>query len=68
MMDTIPGIRVRSAGMGLIDAMIVDGSFVTAEPAPNGIDLVLVVSAHSDFSVDYLPAHDTLLSQRRVRQ
>ncbi len=30
---------------GVVDALLVDGSFVTAEPAPNDIDLALVVSA-----------------------
>jgi hypothetical protein len=53
---------------GLIDAIVVDGSFVTAEPVPNDIDLVLVVSVHHDFSVDLLPLHYNVLSQRRVRQ
>lgn len=52
---------------GLIDAIIIDGSFVTAEPAPNDIDLILVVAAHVDFSGDLLPAHYNVLSQSRVR-
>lgn len=52
---------------GLIDAIIVDGSFVTAEPLPNDIDLVLVMSAQQDFSGDFSPAHYNVLSQRRVR-
>jgi hypothetical protein len=53
---------------GLIEAIVVDGSFVTAEPVPNDIDLILVVLAHVDFSVDLLPAHYNLLSQWRVRR
>lgn len=40
---------------GLLDAILVDGSFVTADPAPHDIDLVLVVSANHYFSVDLPP-------------
>jgi hypothetical protein len=53
---------------GLIDAILVDGNFVTAEPAPHDIDLVLIVSANHNFSVDLLPTQYNLLSQRRVRR
>ena len=53
---------------GLINAIIVDGSFVTAEPLPHDIDLVLVLSAQQDLSGDLSPAHYNVLSQRRVRQ
>jgi hypothetical protein len=60
-------VREAKAG-GLIDAILVDGSFVTAEPAPHDIDLVLVVSANRDFSRDLPPAHYNVLSQRRVRR
>ena len=47
---------------------MVDGSFVTAEPVPNDIDLLLVVTAHHTFSVDMPPMHYNVLSQRRVRR
>lgn len=53
---------------GLIDAVLVDGSFVTATDAPNDIDLLLVVSAGRAFSVDLAPAAYNLLSQRYVRR
>ncbi len=60
---------VREAqASGLVDAIIVDGSFVTAEPLPNDIDLVVVMSAREDFSGDLLPTDYNVLSQRRVRQ
>lgn len=38
-----------------IEAVLVDGSFVTAISNPNDIDLVLVVSASYDFSADSAP-------------
>lgn len=53
---------------GLIDAVLVDGSFVTATSDPNDIDLVLVVSAGYDFSTDLAPMVYNLLAQHRVRR
>ena len=44
-----------------------DGSFVTAKPAPSDIDLVLVVATSYDFSADLPPAHYSL-AQRWVRR
>ncbi len=52
----------------LIEAVLVDGSFVTAEPDPRDIDLVLVVEASYDFSADLSPAQYNLLAQQRVRR
>jgi hypothetical protein len=40
----------KSAKIKLIKAIIVDGSFVTAELRPNDIDLVLVVTDNFDFA------------------
>ena len=53
---------------GFVETVIVDGSFVTAKPAPSDIDLVLVVATSHDFSADLPPAHYSLLAQRRVRR
>jgi len=52
---------------GLLEAVLVDGSFVTGKPDPNDIDLVLVVPANHDFSADLSPGHYNLLAQQRVR-
>jgi len=51
-----------------LEAVLVDGSFVTAKPEPNDIDLILVVPAGHDFSVDLRPIEYNVLSQRRVRR
>ena len=60
---------VREAkACGWIETIVVDGSFVTANPTPNDIDLILEVSAYTDFSGDLLPVHYNLLSARRVRK
>jgi hypothetical protein len=52
----------------LIDAVLVDGSFVTAKAAPNDIDLVLVVSANHDFTSDLQPRVYNVLSKRRINR
>jgi hypothetical protein len=36
-------------------AVLIDGSFVTAKPDPNDIDIVLVVAADYNFSKDLAP-------------
>lgn len=51
-----------------IHAVVLDGSFISAAPAPNDIDLVLVVAADHDFSVDFRPSEYNVLSKRRVHQ
>ena len=53
---------------GLVDAVLVDGSIVTATPAPNDIDLVLVVSSNLDFEAEFQPVHYNVLSKRRVNR
>ena len=52
---------------GLIEALLLDGSFVTTNPNPNDIDMIVVVSAICDFAMELQPMHYNLLSQRRVR-
>src|SRR3954464_15601517 len=53
---------------GLIEEVIIDGSFITAKPDPNDIDLLLIVFASHDFGAD-LPAHHyNVLAEQRVRR
>ncbi len=56
------------ASCDFIEAVLVDGSFVTATPEPNDIDLVLVAASNFDLSTDLSPAAYSLLSQRRMRR
>src|SRR5918995_578665 len=51
-----------------VEAVLIDGSFVTAKPDPNDIDIVLVVAANYDFSKDLPAALYNLLAQHRVRR
>ncbi|MBI2999344.1 MAG: hypothetical protein HYY46_13005, partial [Deltaproteobacteria bacterium] len=53
---------------GLVEDVLVDGSFVTGKPEPSDIDLVLVVAASHDFSADLPPTHYSVLAQRQVRR
>ena len=52
----------------VVEEVLVDGSFVTAKPDPNDIDLVLVVAEIYDFAADLSPVQYNLLSQRVVRR
>lgn len=52
----------------LIDTILLDGSFVTAEDEPNDIDLVVVVPSDHDFSREFQPSEYNVLSKRRVHQ
>ena len=51
-----------------VDAIVVDGSFVTAISTPNDIDLIMVVSANHDFTRDFQPHEYNVISKRRVQQ
>ena len=51
---------------GLVEAVLLNGSFVTSKPAPHDIDLILVVRQSHDFSADLVPAEYNVLSKRRV--
>ena len=50
---------------GLFEALLVDGSFVTAKPAPNDIDLVAVLRPGHDFERD-LPMSEYALVSRAL--
>jgi len=52
----------------VMEAVLVDGSFVTAKPDPSDIDLVLVVAENHDFSADLPPTQYNLLAQQRVHR
>ena len=53
---------------GLVVAVVVDGSFVSAEPSPNDIDLIVEVAAGHDFSAELSPASYNVLSKPRVHR
>ena len=52
----------------LVVSVVVDGSFVTAKPEPNDIDLIVEVVATHDFAADVSMAAYNILSKQRVRR
>lgn len=53
--------------LGIDAEVLVDGSFVTAKPEPNDIDLIVVLPADHDFAGSLSPREYNLLSKRRLR-
>lgn len=58
----------EARGAGFFRAVIVDGSFVTAEDHPNDIDLILVLLPTHDFDADVRPFEYNVLSKRAIRR
>lgn len=52
----------------IAQAVVLDGSFVTATEAPNDIDLILVVRREHDFHRDLNPEEYGVLSKARVHR
>jgi hypothetical protein len=59
---------VEARAVGLVRSVIVDGSFVTSKTGPNDIDLILVVAAGHDFTMELSPSEYAVLSKRRVHR
>jgi len=52
----------------MVEAVCVDGSFVTAADVPNDIDLILVVKEDFNLAFDLLPTQYNLISRTRVQR
>lgn len=48
--------------------LLIEGSFVTAKPDPNDVDLVLVLPLTHELKADLPPAQYNLVSKRRVQR
>lgn len=57
--------EVRASG--IVREVLVDGSFVTDEPSPNDIDLVVVLPSTHDRAAELLPLQYNVVSKKRVR-
>lgn len=57
--------ELRYLGIGA--EVLIDGSFVTAKPEPNDIDLIVVLPADHDFARSLSPREYNFLSKRRLR-
>ena len=53
---------------GLFSALIVDGSFVTAKPAPADIDIIVIFHPNHDWAADLGPSDYALVSRTALRR
>jgi uncharacterized protein DUF6932 len=53
---------------GIVSAVIVDGSYITAKPEPADIDLILVLRADFDVAQELRPYEYNIQSKRMVRR
>ncbi len=53
---------------GIFESLIVDGSFVTAKPVPNDIDLIAVLRPGHDFERDLPMSEYALVSRALLRR
>lgn len=55
--------------VGIVRAVVIDGSFVTVNPSPGDIDLIVALGRDVDFArEEVLPVDYNALSKRRVRR
>jgi hypothetical protein len=60
---------VREAwATGSVTDIVIDGSFVTAKPDPDDIDLILVLNTGHDFTAELRPFEYNVLSRRQARK
>ena len=52
---------------GLVVALIIDGSFVTAKDEPSDIDLILILRPDHDYQAELRPFESNILARPRVR-
>jgi hypothetical protein len=53
---------------GLVDSVIVNGSFTTAEARPGDVDIIVVLAASVDVAADLRPDQYNVLSARRIKK
>jgi hypothetical protein len=66
--EKLQALAQEAWATGLITEIVIDGSFVTAKPAPNVIDLILVLNAGHDFSAELRPFEYNVLPTRQARK
>ena len=52
---------------GIVDRLVVGGSFVTAKPEPNDLDVVIILSVDVDFEA-LTPSQYTVTDRRALRR
>jgi len=67
-MQRLEAFLTEVRACGIIRAVIVNGSFVTSKPAPEDIDLLLVLATGHDFHAELSPNQYMVVDGRRVRR
>src|SRR2546425_11719576 len=52
----------------IVGTLVIDGSFVTSKPAPNDIDLIVVVARDHDLTSYLRPGAYNVVSKKRVQK
>ena len=60
-------LLAMAASAGIVDRLVVGGSFVTAKPEPNDIDVVIILSMDVDFEA-LTPSQYTVTDRRALRR
>jgi len=67
-MRAFDSFLAEARAVGIVRALIVNGSFVTAKAAPNDVDLLLVLPTGHDFHADLGLAQYNVVDRQRVRR
>lgn len=65
--ERLAGFLEEARGTGLVDSVIVDGSFTTSKAEPGDIDLVVVLREGVSMETAFRPDQYNVVSARRVR-
>jgi hypothetical protein len=68
LMKKVKKFLSEAKACGLPRAILIDGSFVTLKPAPNDVDIIVIVPASHDYQADLAPRDYNVLSKSRVRR
>lgn len=68
LIQKVDSFVAEARAAGIVRALILDGSFVTSKPAPNDIDLMVVLPAGHDFGADLAPPSYNVVDRQRVRR
>jgi hypothetical protein len=66
--DKLRQFITAARNSGIVRAVVVDGSYITAKPEPGDIDLILVLRADFDLAQELRPFEYNIQSKRMVRR
>jgi hypothetical protein len=66
--EALEALVAAAQGTGLVESIIVDGSFASAETNPRDVDVIVVLRSGVDFDKDLRPDQYNVLSHNRLRR